>query len=329
MYVDWSGSMMEDLKATIDQMLNLVLFCRQVKIPYRVYAFTNNWYGSDSESATQQKRDSVLRYHHCFRLLEFFNNNMNRQTFNDMMKFVLCVGRYYDIRVSRRNKYSWEAQKKMNRFRFPRGLALSGTPLDETIMAAMKVHDDFQKKNRLDIVNTIFLTDGDSHPMEFTNPDKEWGSQTNYYHNRSGTAVLYVNDPVTKKRYRVTGYGDAITKVLLDMYRERTGSTVIGYRIMESSINKWTRNAPNSMDWYDAKSYHMRAKKEKFVMLEDNFGYDRLFLIHGGKNLEVSNTSIAVGSDATKAKIRTAFKKANGSRKESRKMLSDLIESIA
>src|SRR5210317_1554403 len=43
LYLDWSGSMHKNMKSTIDQLLNLVMFCRQVNIPYRVYAFTDRF----------------------------------------------------------------------------------------------------------------------------------------------------------------------------------------------------------------------------------------------------------------------------------------------
>ncbi|NBQ36725.1 MAG: 23S rRNA (guanosine(2251)-2'-O)-methyltransferase RlmB [Synechococcus sp.] len=43
LYLDWSGSMHKHMKPTIDQLLNLVMFCRQVNIPYRVYAFSDRF----------------------------------------------------------------------------------------------------------------------------------------------------------------------------------------------------------------------------------------------------------------------------------------------
>ena len=328
MYVDWSGSMIDDIKATIDQMLNLVLFCRKVKIPYRVYAFTNSWNDFESEHATQEQVDYQLRYDSSFRLLEFFNNNMDRKTFNDMVKFVLAVGAYYDIRSTNgRRKYDWVQCRKYD-INLPRCLALGGTPLDNAIMAGIKVHAEFQKKNRLDIVNTIFLTDGDSHPMAFPNPDAGYNTWTRGCFN-SKDKVMYINDSVTKKRYRVTGYSEETTAALLKIYRERTGSNTIGYRIIPTSVRQWCRESPNGMGWYDAKDFHEKTRKEKFVVLKNDYGYDELFFIMGGKHLEVSNNALEVESDASKAKIRSAFKKANGSRKGSRKMLSDLIESIA
>ena len=44
----------------------------------------------------------------------------------------------------------------------PNGYNLSSTPLNESIMAAMKMVPAFQKKYNIDKMNTVFLTDGAS-----------------------------------------------------------------------------------------------------------------------------------------------------------------------
>ena len=40
--LDWSGSMQKHLLPTVEQLLNLVLFCKKINIPFSVYAFMNN-----------------------------------------------------------------------------------------------------------------------------------------------------------------------------------------------------------------------------------------------------------------------------------------------
>ena len=42
--LDWSGSMANELIATVKQVLNLTAFCKKVQIPFEVYAFTNEWF---------------------------------------------------------------------------------------------------------------------------------------------------------------------------------------------------------------------------------------------------------------------------------------------
>ena len=38
--VDWSGSMMNCMDKTIDQLVNLIYFAKKINIPFEVYAFT-------------------------------------------------------------------------------------------------------------------------------------------------------------------------------------------------------------------------------------------------------------------------------------------------
>ena len=50
MVIDWSGSMHDKIGPTVQQLMNLTMFCRKVSIPFEVYAFSNNtWYGSTKE----------------------------------------------------------------------------------------------------------------------------------------------------------------------------------------------------------------------------------------------------------------------------------------
>ena len=41
MYVDLSGSMNRQMPGTLEQMMNMALFCRKVNIPFDVYGFSN------------------------------------------------------------------------------------------------------------------------------------------------------------------------------------------------------------------------------------------------------------------------------------------------
>ena len=41
--LDWSGSMANEILATVKQVINLSAFCKKVQIPFEVYAFTNDW----------------------------------------------------------------------------------------------------------------------------------------------------------------------------------------------------------------------------------------------------------------------------------------------
>lgn len=317
LYLDWSGSMHKHVKPTIDQLLNLVMFCRQVNIPYRVYAFSDRFSGSDNNEAINTVDVNTMQYKTGFKLMEFFNNKMSRSDFTKMAQMLLTIGQNYEKDVS---------------YYLPHQFFLGGTPLDDAIMAGIQIHKEFQKSNRLDIVNTVFLTDGDSHPIEcrVASAYKEGKINDNiavWYLAGKNNIIKFI-DPVTKKTYRLqerNGY----TKALLEMFQDHTGSNAIGYRIM--GMNK--RNIMSDLNGFGL-SYsqvgelHEKLKKDKFCTIP-NAGYAKFFAVSGGKNLEVANTSIEVADDAKVGQIRTAFKKANANRKTSRVLLSQFIELVA
>jgi hypothetical protein len=314
MYVDWSGSMCHHMKPTIDQVLNLVFFCRQVNIPYRVYMFTDR-IGNDHEAPVAPK--NTLTYKRSFRLVELFNNRMNRTDFNRMAGNLLMVGSSFE---------------RNSGLIIPSQFMLGGTPLDDAIMGAIQIHDEFKKSNRLDIVNTVFLTDGDSHTIETVVPSRyneNRVQQIPVHYLYGKESIVKILDPVTKKQYRIDSrsFGNS-TIQLLKIFRDRTGSNAIGYRITTMNrrsvcgdFRRYT-NEEGLVKIYDD------LRKNRFSTIP-NSGYDKFFVLAGGKYLETSNTSMEVAEDATKGQIRTAFKKANGNRKSTRVMLSQFIDMVA
>ena len=55
--LDWSGSMQRHIKPTTEQLLNLVLFCRKINIPFSVYKFVNN---GDSYISISERRKKQI-----------------------------------------------------------------------------------------------------------------------------------------------------------------------------------------------------------------------------------------------------------------------------
>ena len=97
---------------------------------------------------------------------------------------------------------------------------------------------------------------------------------------------------------------------------------------MPLNRRQFTNSLPSSVSWEDGQNLYSGVRKEKFAVVP-NSGYDHLYLISGGKNLQTANGAIDVERGESKRSVRTAFKKANNDKKTSRKMLSDLISAIA
>ena len=333
MFVDWSGSMSDQLKHTIDQLLNLVMFCKQVQIPFQVYAFSDKF-------ASRGKGDSYNKFinHKLFaindaslqdefRLLELFSSKMSRTEFQTMASGIIAVGSYWD------NRYDATTEH----YNIPYSLWLGGTPLDDAILSAFVLHDIFKNNYRLDIVNTVFLSDGASHALDYQSTyENSYGQDTGQKCTKrlsfrgywEAKTLCYITNPVLKKRYRFDNKKPA-TPQLLKMLREHTGSNVIGFHILPSRKPQAMREIPTSdLNWQQREQLWDNMKKDKFCLIPE-YGYNAYFGVLGGKNLATSNGAIEVADDASKAVIRAAFKKANSGRKTSRIMLSKFIDIVA
>ena len=335
MIVDWSGSMHDDLRNTIDQLLNMIMFCRQVNIPFEVYSFTD-YARYDNRSHNKEKylkylakveKDDLI-YEENFSLIRLFDSKMNSQKLNKMASILLGVANYYN------NRYK-PADCRDESYGISPSLQLGGTPLAETIMATIQIYKNFKNKYKCDIVNTIILTDGEGDYIQViddVNGKKEKGCVRRYTksHWSSSDRRLYILDPVTKVKRSVNSSIE-VSNTLLKMFRDITGEKIIGYRILPSRKNNFIRDygSHGQRASYNRSSIAWeKIKSEKWITIP-GYGYNEFFGILGGQNLSTNSGSLEIDSDASVAKIRTAFKKSRQGNTQSRAMLNKFIEIIS
>ena len=331
MFIDWSGSMASQMANTIDQLINLVSFCRQVQIPFQVYAFSDNDYRDDINKLEDGmlenlKNKNMTAFTTSYHLLQFFDSKMSRTEFQKACALTLAIGKFWQNRYRYDNKYGF--------YSVSRKFWLSGTPLNDAIISAHVLVKQFQKSKRLDIVNTIFLTDGASHSAHYyshyhgdvrlgkTYIDKRWS-----HHGHRHTII----NPITKKQFRINygkyhSSGD-ITKTLIKSLADYTGSNVIGFHILPTRKPSALNEMPYSYEYSQKLKMWETLKKQKFCIFPDT-GYTKQFAVLGS-DLQTSNGEIVVKENATTGQIRNAFKKANKGKKESRLMLSQFIDLVA
>ena len=130
--LDWSGSMCSVMMDTIKQLYNLIWFCKKVSIPFRVYGFTGEWarveydkFGKASiPTPHYNKKDGLLFVDDRFNLLEFFTNDTNSTTLEQQMKNVWRTCHSFD---------------HPTHYHYPHRLSLSGTPLNESLIALHQI----------------------------------------------------------------------------------------------------------------------------------------------------------------------------------------------
>ena len=87
MFIDWSGSMASNLSNTVDQLINLVSFLRQVQIPFQVYAFSDNdtlayeMFGGRDARAKMSQDKGYTTLQDGFHLLEFSTTKCQELSF--------------------------------------------------------------------------------------------------------------------------------------------------------------------------------------------------------------------------------------------------------
>ena len=340
MYLDWSGSMSDNLLDTVKQLFSLVWFCDSVKIPFEVYAFSDGAHNRRSFSKPKHTKVGDLNISDLT-LLNFFSSNMNKRQQNRMMEILYNLAYYYsNTRSERFWKAPCAALSPYRDFELKdvlRNYTLSGTPLNHTIIAAMDLVPEFKKQSGVQKVNVVFLTDGDSHPVDETFESHEGDlhvSDLNYREN-SNRAQIIVRDRKTNaeiSEYNPRLWRTNMTIELLQMLRKRIPDiTIAGFFIAGSGKNgKVTRSTIGSItkDWNDDSI--KKCQKElrlQNVLTIKNAGYDEYYVLPS--SIDMSEESIELDENSSKAQIKKAFSKKLTKKSNNRPVLRKFIDLVA
>lgn len=316
--VDWSGSMCNCMEQTIEQMVQLVLFCKKVQIPFEVYAFTNNEFGKRSynDDATNNIKwknaaEGEEIFGNNFQLLNLMSSRMNILQYKAGLKHMMMLAmengpRSYGSGIP----CDWS-------------FALSGTPLDEAIACMNQIIPQFRSQNDLNVVNLTILTDGHSNTGRWFEMDQADGERL--------TGLPILRNKKNGGQYAAADrWAGGMTAALLDYTRDNTGVNIIGI-FLESS--KATRVAYNLCGRYDDlqklgyDEVFKQYKNDGFVSTSCA-GYDEYFIVAG--TTKVEQTSLAdLDEDASMARIKSAFLKGVKNTRTSRVLLNRMIDHLA
>jgi hypothetical protein len=342
MFIDWSGSMSQYMKDTIEQLVNLTMFCSKVQIPFEVYAFSDSyrdWKDEDNDNvcrsfhsrtdddrwnytpdgkkiADYKKGDMVVGNH--FRLVNLFSSRMRNRELNNAYRNILLVANAFDTR------YNYYYSRSYDYYGMPNNLSLGGTPLDDTIIASKSIIEEFQMKTRAQIVNAVFLTDGcSSTSRSYLQSDGTCG-QYEY-------GSVHIDDKKTKVRVfpsEVMGR-NRYTDLYLTGLKKTSGINLLGFFLTTGGGKRAASNLSYVIGRYPKDSEISEFRKNKFL-IEKGTSYDELYIINT-KGLEIDEVNhvgeVAVGS--SKAEIRKALKKNTKGKLQNRVLLNAFIEKVA
>ena len=331
MFLDWSGSMHPNLTQTLKQLYNLVWFCDRVKIPYVVYAFSDQWekqgyttYNGTVDSKIQDGSKSSDMCIEDIRLLEMFSSNMSKKETAEMMHYTHMMGEYYvGYRDWREDGYP---------IRVPTKMSLGGTPLNHAIVVAMDLLPKFKKDTGVQKVNTVFLTDGESHYIHYTCSHQS----TNGY---SATSVI--TDPITNETVfqdKDSSGREVQTTMLLKLLKKRVyGMNILGFfvagsgkkGIVKRDIICWKMGINEYAETDKLKEYQKELRTKKVLVCKTQ-GFDEYYILPSVPKVdETEEEGLQVKEGAKTGELKRAFAKFSSSKTLNRQLLNKFIDKVA
>jgi hypothetical protein len=225
-FVDFSGSMSGIMMETIRQMLMLAAWCRRSNIPCDVYGFSDavgtEWTGKDQhgyplspwihrdQDGSRVDLDQGMRLVHIVSTKGLSERDW-RSTAGGLMAAFNSRNAYYTPNTS-----AWSSEKEYRHA--CRLFSLNSTPTVAATAAALTVVEDFKRRNSLQIVHFVTLTDGQPSDRigaigKPTGKKTSWGAEeladpVTSHGNGWGRTGYELLDPVTGLRVRTTGSRD-------------------------------------------------------------------------------------------------------------------------
>jgi hypothetical protein len=312
LFLDWSGSMSQHIGNTVKQLISLVMFCKKVNIPYEVYAFAETERNDGGYTNEFVVNDLILRH---YRLNNLLSSRMSAGDFSYAASALVMLSH------SRRYGPSW--------------MSMGSTPLNEAVISAMEIIPKFQQENKLQIVNTVFLTDGEGHitrsrfeicPMTNTKTEK---TITSHSWSSNRRTRLVVKDTKTQNEEVIEdcNQSEQNTAAFVKLLKARTGCNVLGFYVLSGrDFGKYC------WKWYprgaDIAQIKTDFRKNKYTILNSS-GFDEYYLLRSeGLDTEEENEFIVKENASTRGLV-SAFTKYTGNKHGSRVVLNRFIGMIS
>lgn len=308
LFLDWSGSMTEHIGNTMKQLLNLTFFCKKVNIPFEVYTFVED-IGSELNYYTKPKKGDLVAKK--FGLCNILSSRMSAAEFTYAGSALVAM---------------CGCGPNGRKTRTPYWMSMSGTPLNEAVIAAMEIVPHFQKKYKLQIVNTVFLTDGEGTPIYEVYANDSGDTEFTGRYNKK---TLVLRDPVTREQEILKPNAIAFnqTSALIRLLKKRTNSNIVGFYVL--NVRELNGSAGNLFfpDYNERYKVKEQFRKDKFFVVQ-NTGFDEYYLLRSNGLDTEEDATFEVKDNATKRGIVSAFSKYAGNRINNRVILNRFINLI-
>ena len=330
-FIDYSGSMRDTIGRVIVQALQLVTFCKAVGIPFEVYGFTSRYHNPSESQCPLPGYNLDFSDTIIFQLL---HSRMARSEFETACRELKAQTIYRDSYG--RGDLAFNSKYEV----------MNGTPLNEVIIIAHEIVRRFRDNYKVQKMNTIFLTDGDSCPPRYRK--NEVGEEYEHAHprpwNTTKVLPLYGKNIEMSMNHSVRSlYRDLVMSL-----KRTCDTTVIGFFVAnyksdyKNNCITALRSRKRDLSWSDAviefNALQKIAKKEKCLAIQGGFGYDAYFVFDSKNGLDINDDGEEFVSDgfskdvtdnSSQNKIAKDFAKFNTEKRVSRVFLNKFAEFIA
>jgi len=311
MVLDWSGSMLGNIRETVKQLISLTSFCKRTQIPFEVYIFRDRTH-NEFISGTQfdYKKNDLM-----------FGSFTMRNVLSSRMKSHELLEAYTMLWAISNSHYNGAEN-------------MGGTPLNQAIVVTEEIVKRFKASSKAQIVNVIFLTDGESNPIErvYDSTVSRWDANGKRMKN-----VFILQDKEVGKEYHfksseyTNSYmpSNEVTINLLKRLKDRTGANLLGFYLYENaSFTSVCRVFYGySVDPKFEDTLKKSWSENKFIPVTSH-GYDDYYIINTKAMMNTEN-KLEVNSEMTKAKIAKEFMKFSEKKAVNRVLLRRFIDKVA
>lgn len=363
MIVDWSGSMANQLMPTVEQMLALTMFCRRMRIPFEVYAFTHSSPIYERDYNDSERQDKFLKTQAAISpdytvgtgdfgtqinyngflevskigMIQFLSSSMSNEQFRHAAENICQLAFDFDssgaqfagagrsgLASGYRSSSCTDPDKFDKDYCTYNRYNLSGTPLNEALYVGIDLVNKFRAAHRLDIVNTIILTDGEP-TSGLTNRCYNYNAPKNAILTLPNRKQMPLYDRKSLDRLNAN---NAEYNGLVSVFKAMTGSTLIRMYITITRMPYWNdAHGYPITDPATLKIIQKTWKEDKFAAVPDKV-HDMSFIIKS--DIEIVDDPFAgIKEDATVTQITKAFIRNAAKRQTSRVLLSRFSDIIA
>jgi len=315
--LDWSGSMINCIQETIEQVINLAMFCHRTNIPYQVFAFSDGYAHKDKtyQEIIKNKSENPngIGCNYQLSMLELFSSRMSSVEFNTMMSSMLSQPQYCI------DKY-----------------ILNGTPLNEALVFLTTYMGKFIAANQTEKNSLIVLTDGNGGTIcNQLNPIKNGPIWEGYgFQGVRRRQKSYLIDTMTKKQYDIDNNGRLQTGTLMSVIKDRYNTTNIRFFITTPTIRDIRTFVRDNFDpdsplfrQIDAEKIVSMMRKTSCVTIDNMPGVDEMYIL--SSNVKLKSTDVVATSKMNSREIAKNFTAAMNAGVSSRVVLSKFIAQVA